>query len=253
MHLKDEDKLFLNGIHDDIALAEQYGAPRFSFFLDEREQYLVNTRIKLPSGLCLRMFGGHEGAGRVIAGIFPDYLFTPEHETLYPIVPLTAHFAEEYTLTHRDFLGALMALKLKRSAVGDICIGTGVATLFVHEYTAPIVQEELTKAGRVGLKLSKGFDPQNIKPQEFLEIKGTVSSPRLDAIVALSARVSRERACELIRAGAVELFYERADDVSVHVNEGDIFSISGHGKFRAVSLNGLTKKGRIPTVINRYK
>ena len=87
--------------------AYERGYNTFSDFLNMEEQSVLKSTF-IP---CV-LFGGYSMAERVVAGFGEDL-----NDEKFPIVcvcakPLIQKFADE--LTHRDFLGALMNLGIKR-------------------------------------------------------------------------------------------------------------------------------------------
>ena len=71
----------------------------------------------------MECFGDYEQAERQMVAFHPDALLFPWK---YPIKylkkaePLAAKFSED--LTHRDFLGAVLNLGIRRAVVGDILV-----------------------------------------------------------------------------------------------------------------------------------
>ena len=88
--------------------------------------------------------------------------------------------------------------------------------------------------------------------QKTKQIRGTVSSLRLDGIVAEGFALSRSRAAEVITAGKTELNYTLCTKPDRLVAEGDVISVRGLGKMRLEAVGGNTKKGRISIEICRY-
>ena len=171
----------------------------------------------------------------------------------FPITCLTFTFRKEDRLTHRDFLGSFMAMRLKRETIGDIITADGIAQAFVTEVAAKLILSSVSKIGRVGVKVSDS-EPFSIEVrQEFQEISGTVASLRLDCIVSAAAKISREKAAVLIRSDRVSLNHFPAASVSREVSEGDIISVRGCGRFILDKINGTTKKGRIHISLRKYK
>ena len=121
--LSGEEKLFLERIRDLVTLCDQRGIPRFSAFLDERQQRIALSAGSLPGVTC-GFWGGFPDAERKMFYALPDYC-SPEDESLYPIRIITAEFPRQYALTHRDFLGALMGCGVKRETIGDIYVAEG--------------------------------------------------------------------------------------------------------------------------------
>ena len=130
---------------------------------------------------------------------------------------ITAEFPRQYSLTHRDFLGALMNLGLRREAIGDILVEEGRAVLFLWETVADLVLSELAKAGRVGLKLTEGLPEQLPAAHAFQEIAGTaVSYTHLDVYkrqVDKVALANPQISFRFIRDGQVKLNTPGNDDL----------------------------------------
>ena len=131
-----EDRLLLAKLWDKINAGFRRCIPANTCFLTPRElemaRYLFGDQPRLHS------FGGYGDAERKMLVFLPDYL---EEDSLYdedsPIVCLRATFFEGDSLSHRDFLGALMGAGIGRETVGDICVGKGSCDFFVTAEIAP--------------------------------------------------------------------------------------------------------------------
>ena len=84
--------------------------PQFFGFLSKEEAAFIKN-IK-TSAVGFVFFGGHENAERSVLGVFPNNIIA--NHKAFPITAVTVTFRPQYTLTHRDFLGSLMALGIKR-------------------------------------------------------------------------------------------------------------------------------------------
>ena len=76
------------------------------------------------------------------------------------------------------------------------------------------------------------------------EIRDTVSSLRLDAVLSAMLHVSRGTAAELIEAGRVEINHLPVEKPHAPVYEQDVFTVRGKGRFRLTALPGKSKKDR---------
>lgn len=252
--LSQEDRLFLARIGDTIRAADEKCAVKFTAFLDGRQQLLVRQSVQKTGFENYLLFGGlmeQQGENeRRMLGCFPFYE-TPMEEA-FPIVPLTFSYRGEDKLTHRDFLGSFMALDLKRETVGDILVGEGVCVTFLQPHAAEIALAEISKIGRVGVKVCRGL-PGEIPPlYRTSREEGVVSSLRLDCLTALVCKVSREKAQQLVRSGLVTLCWQVCTDTSVTAESGDVFSVRGYGKFRLEDTGTVTRKGRLHLTYSRY-
>ncbi|MBR6967851.1 MAG: RNA-binding protein [Ruminococcus sp.] len=246
------DKLFAARLADMVSLCERDGACQYSYFLDERqcaeaEQWCAHN----TGALRYRLWGGYENARRRMLAVYPDY-FEDCAESGYPLVCLTFSYRKEDKLTHRDFLGSFMGMQLKREVIGDIVVSEGLTQVFVTDVAARLICSSAARIGRTGVKIAddKPFELENA--QEFQDISGTVASLRLDCVVGLAARLSREKAAVLIRTDRVEINHLPAASVSQELREGDILSVRGTGRFILSGINGSTKKGRIHINLRKY-
>ena len=222
----------------------------YSDFLNMHEQTLLHQEIKFG----FTLYGGYEDAERKMLIYLPEYL---DESSLYeedsPMVCLRATYFEADTLSHRDFLGALMGAGIARETVGDICVGTGCCDFFVTAEIAPYIQQNFLSAGRTRLHLNQvSLSEARIPEPEIKEIKDTVASLRLDSVVSSGFRIGRSLAAQYISAGKAAIDGLPCEKPDKSVAEGMKISIRGLGKIKLASINGKTKKDRISVVIHRY-
>ena len=245
---KTEDELFVDSICDLINRSRQQNKTKFTHFLNEKEVYLAQ---KLVNGDNILFYGGYEDATRKMLGVFADYDIVSGNA--FPFVCLRFDYRRQDIISHRDVLGSLMALQIKRNSIGDIIVDEGKCFVFAEKSAAKLVLSELTKVGRVGVKISESDCPEITPQNKFADINGTVSSKRTDNIVSLVTNLSRAKAQSLILSKGIMLNYEEIHDTAKNVAEGDIFSIQGYGKFKIDSFGGNTKSGRMHILIKKYQ
>ena len=85
-----------------------------------------------------------------------------------------------------------------------------------------------------------------------VEVRDTVSSLRLDAVVSGGFGLSRAAAADLIAAGHVKLRHVPTQRPDVRVGEGDAISVRGYGRLVIDQVGAPTKKGRLPLRLIRY-
>ena len=246
------DKLFAARLSDLTEQSRKNGCCAFSAFLDERQCAEAEAWCRRNTGeLMYRLWGGHPEARRRMLAVYPDYCESCVEEE-YPFRCLTFTYRKEDRLSHRDFLGTFMGLRLKREVIGDIVVSEGEAQVFVTEVAAKLILSSLSKIGRVGVKIS-GDRPFELEVrQEYKKIIGTVASLRLDCIVSLAAHISRDNASGLIRSEKVDVNHFTASSVSQELREGDIISVRGSGRYVLSAVNGLSGKGRIHVELLKY-
>ncbi len=224
--------------------------PCYLGFLDESEAAFCRDFLRRePAGHLL--WGGYEGAERVMAGFFPDYMEPSADE--FPLTALTFTYRPGDKLGHRDFLGAFMQLGIERSVIGDILVGEGRAAAFIRREMDRYFLDNLRKIGRVGVKIEAGYQEPLPAVREYKDIGGVVASNRLDCIAALLCRTSREKAARLIASGAVMVNHQEVLAADRRLEDGDVISVRGHGKFVLDSFGPLTGKGRLTIKCRKYQ
>ena len=120
------DKLLTAKINDLIDISERRHISRFSFFLDKRQCILAEDTAKRLGINNYMLYGGHSDAERCIVGFFPCI---PDKEQ-FPVTAIEFKYRKQDKLSHRDFLGAIMALDIKRDTIGDIIVRDGSTVVF---------------------------------------------------------------------------------------------------------------------------
>ncbi len=246
----DDDRLMLARIYDLVELCEKRHSFVCSSFLNERQRALISAEVLPGPDMRFVYWGGFEQAERKVLCVCNEYDL-PESCVL-PIGCVTFRYRSGSRLTHRDFLGSIMALRIRREAVGDIVIGSDAAQVFVLDSVMPVILSDISKIGSIGVKVSSSEEFFLEKQQSFKEITGTVASMRLDCILGLALKISRTKAVVLIKSNSAEVNYFPCADASAQMSEGDIFSVRGYGKFRIESVSGLSKRGRLHIVMLKY-
>ena len=245
-----DPKLLIPRIFDAVRLCEVSNSPKFLGFLTLEEASEVALSLK-KSGTKFIFDGGYEDAERVYLGILPDWC--EAYQEFLPFCSLTFLYRNEDVLSHRDFLGALMSLGIKRESVGDILIENGRAVVFLNKEIADFVFENITKVGRVGVSLERGHNSPLPKAFELVEFKDTVASARLDCVVASLINKGRKNALCLIEDGHVAVNSLVTLKAVKNVLSGDKITVKGYGKFLINSLDNRTKKDRLVLEASKYK
>lgn len=245
----EEERMLLVRVCDRLERAQERDIPASTAFLSPREQALV--RRLLPQ---CAFFGGTDGAERTVAFYLPDYLTREDYfDAEGPIACLRLRFYEENSLSHRDILGALMGLGIRRDAVGDICLHEKHCDIFILAELARYLLDNLTSAGRQHLSCERIALSQAEKPpQKLREVRVTVSSLRLDAVLAAAFHLSRGAAAEAVNAGRTAVNSLTSCKPDRLLAEGDEISLRGSGKFRILTLGGETKKGRLALTVGIF-
>ena len=215
-------------------------------FLSENSQAeLLQRESCLPMKPVL--FGGFEDAERKMVAFLPEF-----EEPLFPIMAVRLTSPRMGALSHRDFLGSILSLGIKREKCGDIIINDDSCYILLHEDVASFVASSLTRVGKEGVRAELvSLDAVPVPKRTFKPITGTVSSLRLDAVVSLFAGKGRGKASEMVTGGIVFVNGILAQKCDMRLSDGDVISVRGKGK-ATLSLGGTSKKDRFFITLNAW-
>jgi RNA-binding protein YlmH len=200
----------------------------------------------------MELKGGYDGAERRIAVFGSEELCHWVEEP--PIVcvkisPVAQKFADK--LIHRDFLGSLMALGIRREVMGDIVICDNCGYLFCLESIADYIISELVSVRKTTVSCSISDFPETIlTPPPIKEL--VVASERLDAVIAAVYKISRSESQSLISGGKVFLSGKLCLSSSEQIDDGTIVSVRGMGRFSYEGIERETKKGKLRVSVRVY-
>ena len=205
-------------------------------------------------------YGGYEDAERRLAIFLPKFLcvtdideYLRENEDDNPVCILRLKKDKFSTLSHRDYLGAIMGLGIKREMTGDIKVSDEGADVFCLKSIASFLSENLRKSGRGSVEGEILSVQQYNAGSEKTEIKFySVASLRLDNIVSAAFNLSRSVASEAINKGIVYVNSSQCLKNDFMLKQGDKIVLRGKGKAVLHEIIGENKKGRVHINIKRY-
>ena len=251
---KAEDRLAIARLLDKSEFARKTRGCSHSDFLDPHQINLAEKLLPSLNVCEYSFYGGYSGAERAVAIFSSEFTYADELDEyqnrimkVLEITPLGRN-----SLTHRDYLGALMSLGIKREVTGDILVREDVCSIIVLGDIAGFIAGNLDKVGNTGisLKISEIAD-LNIPEPKTKEIKATLSALRLDSLCAPAFGISRSLAADFIKTGKVQLNWEVSLRPDKSVQEGDTVSLRGKGRAVLEKVGGMTKKDRISVNIRK--
>lgn len=252
----DKDEILLKRRLSDLAnTAYERGICLFSDYLNLNEQSVfLSIKHELPM-IKYFAYGGFNDAERKILCFCGNNSTDDITDIEYPIsclkiTPISSKFSD--SLTHRDYLGAILNLGINRRKIGDILSGNNEGYIFCTASISSFIIDQLTKVKHTMIKVSLA-DKQEFNYEPALkELHKTVSSERLDSILAAAFNESRNSITNLIAAGKVFVNSKLVLSNSYILKENDIVSARGIGKFKYAGTTGTTKKGRYSVLIKLY-
>ena len=224
----------------------------FSDFLNLNELNILHTIPKSELSSNYVTFGGYDYSERQMVAFLPDALC---YDYKYPISvlkirPLHQKFSDD--LSHRDYLGSILNLGIERCKIGDILVNDNCGIIFIHESLEKFLMDELCRIKHTSVSIEK----EDIKEFNYIpktkEISGSVSSLRLDSLLALAFSSSRSKLVAYIEGGKVFVNGKLITSNGYQIKEHDIISVRGLGRFRYNGMTSQTRKGRNFVTIELY-
>lgn len=253
-HFRKDEQPFIEQVVGWQREVEDRYAPKLSDFLDPRQRFIVQSIIGQMQDLVLYSSGNFEGAERKRVMIAPSYLDSSSAD--FQITIFQIQYPTKFVqLKHPDVLGALLSLGIERSKFGDIRAEENVFQFAVASEVADYVRANLTSVGKMKVCVEEVSDElQLLSVQEqWHESIVLVSSMRLDVVLATVCQIARQKAQSLVAGNRVKVNWTYRDQTSFELQEGDILSVRGYGRFKVIATEGRTKKDKIRLQIGRLE
>ena len=256
-----EKDLLVSRLADKLRLCRERDCIESTSFLDATSLSEAKRFCTAEKARAI-FFGGYENAERVICAFVPDFYpdemfpsFFYEQSDESPVKALRCTWAHgSPALSHRDILGSVLALGIERETVGDILVSESSADIFVLSHMAKFILSDYKKAGRVPLSIKEiPLSEVRIPEQNIERKRDTVASMRLDGVLSAIFSLSRSNAEEAVELGIVFVNDVRMSKPDAPVKDGDKVVLRGAGKAKIISSDGVSKKGRIVIIFDRYR
>ncbi|MDO4621831.1 MAG: YlmH/Sll1252 family protein [Eubacteriales bacterium] len=219
---------------------------------DSSELLGMVQRGEIPASY-VTLDGGYEGAERVIARFGSDAEYgweEPFDLVILKISPLNEKFGEN--LSHRDYLGSLMALQVERDTIGDIRVRGKEAWIFVLDRMASYITDNLESVRHTHVRVEKVQALPEDADVHLEECEMIVPSERIDVIVSRLVNASRSKTAELFRTQKIMVNGRLMENYSGQLKEGDVLSIRGWGKVIYDGVTARTRKDNIRIHLRKY-
>ena len=261
----DDNKLFLKMIEERFSRFQNNYAQGNGDFLSLEQQSLAMGFFRRNASQGAMLYGGYEDAERRIPLFMPDYTGVQDEagaieyfaaspgECPLVILQVTVPRQEKVTLSHRDYLGALMGEGIRREKIGDILVHPDGAQIICLREMAEYLKDNLTGVGRATITTDiLGIDKAD--PGEIVkkEMSFNVPSPRLDNVISAVFGISRKSAAEAISRGIVYVDGIQMSKTDIHPKEGQKLVLRGKGKAIYMGVTGASRKGRDYITVIKY-
>ena len=253
-----EEQTVIPKIEDKIQLSKRNNKVESTDFLDMYQLSLARSYLKKNNITNYILYGGYEESERKILIICPEneeeIVINNQCEEALKIVRIELPEEEKGKYNHRNYLGGIVKLGLKREKIGDIIVSPNGADIIVVNEFAQILANELPTLTRfqnskISIKHIKELHKQEIKVED---VKIIVPSLRLDTVVSDLARTSRNKAVQIIKQERVFINGQNETKVSKLLKMNDVLTIRGKGRFIIKETTGTTRSGRQVVVVEKY-
>ena len=204
------------------------------------------VRQFLGNRIPYELYGGYEEA-------FSKLLVIGEDTDPYDYITcLKASYNPKFTtITHRDVLGTVYSLGIDNSEFGDMWVEDNNIYLYTTKSMSSYIVNNMTRIRNSKVEFTEldYFPAQQFKYRNFTI---TVSSYRLDRILATSIRKSRQKCQELIRSSLINVNYMTIEDCDFMCHNGDILSVRGIGRFKIGEEITVTRNGNIVIEMKQF-
>lgn len=256
----EDDRLLVSKLLDKIEFVETKNSVQTTDFLDIHQKAILEKILKNIKYTNYEIYGGYENAERVMIILYPEKLETVfenkyfDYNNVAQILRIILPNEMRGKYSHRDYLGGVIKVGIRREKIGDIIVRIDGADIIATKDIVSLLKvslEELTRFSKSIFEIHKIEDINVIAPKtEVINI--IVPSMRMDSIVSEAIRTSRAKAIDIINQERVFINGEVAKKNSKMLKEGDKITVRGKGRFEISKILNSTKKGNLVVEIEKY-
>jgi RNA-binding protein YlmH len=218
---------------------------RQSEFLNPFEIKNAISILNSDKDLKYSIDGGYDNSERKIIFIYPFYMEYEDIDNNLRFIEINGNFKFK-SISHKDYLGAILNLGIKREKIGDIIIHDNFCQLIVSYDICDFIIMNLEKVSNNNVSLKEiSRDDILYKEPNYKEVSFSVSSDRLDCVISGLYNLSRQESLKLIDSGKVYVDYEKIESKSRTIKDKSLISIRGKGRAIIEKIGDLTKKGKL--------
>ncbi len=250
--LEEEEREIGDKVLDKAEQALRSHQPQYTNFLNPRQLYITQPILEKIRDLKYLTYGGYQQAEREILALMPDYYIPDMVDPPLALLDIYGQFKFQ-TVSHRDFLGAILGTGIKRNQVGDLIIYDQGCQAIVVDKMVDYIKLNLDQVHKVGVEVEEiAFSGLREPTQRVKEIRDTVPSLRLDSVASSGFSTSRSKMSKEINKGRVRVNWKVVENQAHMLELDDIISIRGRGRVEIDELLGRSHKGRIKLKLKRY-
>ena len=218
---------------------------RYSEFLNPFEIENAKAILNSTSDLKYTVDGGYKESERKVVFIYPFYMEYEDIDETLRFIQIEGNFKFK-SISHKDYLGSLLSLGIKREKIGDIIIHENFCQVIVSNDICDFILMNLEKVSNNNVKL-KEISREDIiySPPKCKDVSFTVTSSRIDCVISGLYNISRQESSKLINNEKVQVNYEKITSASKEIKSESLISVRGKGRAQIISIGDLKKKNKI--------
>ncbi len=210
-------------------------------FYTIEQQEIIKHCFKKKDDVQVYFYGGYENAEYKRALISINTVSSPD----FNIITLKINYNNKTdTISHRQILGSILALGLKREVIGDIIKVSDDYYFFAVSNMKEFIIDNLHYIGKAKVEIEQYFEKLNYEI-EYAERIVFLPSMRLDNVLANSYNLGRKKAKEIVEAGLVKVNHLIVTNTTKIIKENDVLSVRGKGRLIVGQLVGKSKSDNL--------
>lgn len=223
-----ESGILYNKVLDKIKIYEKTGIVTSTYFLTPSEIQEVMNIIRKYEHMIV---GGYDEAERRII------IIGDENADLSEYLTIIRAKSQNQELSHRNVLGSVLGLGIKREMIGDIIVKDKICDIIIIQSMSEYILNNLTKIGSEKVEVKEVKVSELLKDDKKKNIKTiSVASLRIDAVISNVYGISREKSSKLIEQEKVLINFLPCRNNSKSIKAEDIVSIRGYGRIKLTDV-----------------
>lgn len=249
-HISTENKEIARRVIDLCEIVSRTKSTECTDFYNPFEVKELTSLINTYDTISFSLIGNEDSESKAIL-IYPEYMDEVNPADYVSLVKIDK---KDYDIAHKDVLGSLLSLGIKREKLGDIIINDEAIYFYIRNEILDYVLLNLEKIKNYGVELEViDLATPISRDLDYEEKLITCASARLDLVLANVYNLSRSDAKNAIKAGLVKVNYKVTYKISETLEVGDMVSMRRRGRFIVGDYLGLSKKDKLKLIIKIIK
>lgn len=249
-HISSDNKEIARRVIDLCEIVDKNRTVQCTDFYNPFEVKELTSLINAYDTIKFSLIGNEDSESKAIL-IYPDFIEDCEKAEYVSLIRINK---KDYDIAHKDVLGSMLSLGIRREKLGDIIINDDAIYIYIKNEILNYVLLNLEKIKNYGVDLEvvdlNTTVERNINYEEKLI---TCASARLDLVLANVYNLSRSEAKNAIEAGLVKVNYKVVYKISEVLELNDLISLRRRGRFILAENRGLSKKDKLKLLIKIIK